>query len=64
MDVISTKKHSEIWSSVKTGWRVLEMFLAFIIRLWVLFLFALLIYIVCKKYGHTIKSWFKNKPRN
>jgi hypothetical protein len=46
---------SKVLESLKFGWDILETFLVFLTRLWGLFLFAILVYIIYKKYGHRLK---------
>jgi hypothetical protein len=46
---------SKVLESLKFGWDILEMFLVFITKLWGLFLFAILVYILYKKYGYKLK---------
>jgi Domain of unknown function (DUF4349) len=46
---------SKILESLKFGWDILETFLVFLTKLWGLFLFAILVYILYKKYGHRLK---------
>jgi hypothetical protein len=46
---------SKVLESLKFGWDILETFLVFLTRLWGLFLFAILVYIIYKKYGHKLK---------
>jgi hypothetical protein len=46
---------SKVLESLKFGWDILETFLVFLTKLWGLFLFAILVYILYKRYGHRLK---------
>jgi hypothetical protein len=46
---------SKVLESLKFGWDILEAFLVFLTKLWGLFLFAILVYILYKRYGHKLK---------
>lgn len=45
----------KIWESFKYGWDILEAFLVFLTKLWGLFLFAILTFILYKRFGHRFK---------
>lgn len=47
---------NKLIDSLKFGWDILEAFLVFLTKLWGLFLFGLVAYIVYKKYGHKLKK--------
>lgn len=47
---------SKIFEALKFGWDILETFLVFLTKLWGLFLFGLVAYIIYKKYGHKLKK--------
>lgn len=51
---------SNILEALKFGWDILEAFLVFLIKLWGLFLFGILAYILYRKFGHKLKKQ-KNK---
>jgi hypothetical protein len=46
---------NKVLESLKFGWDILEAFLVFLTKLWGLFLFAILVYILYKRYGHKLK---------
>ena len=46
---------SKIFQAFKFGWDILETFLVFLTKLWGLFLFAVLVYFIYKKYRHKLK---------
>jgi len=46
---------NKILEALKFGWDILETFIVFLTKLWGLFLFAIVVYFVYKKYGHKLK---------
>lgn len=46
---------SKILEALKYGWNILEAFIVFLIKLWGLLLFALIAYILYRKFGHLLK---------
>lgn len=46
---------AKILESLKYGWDILEAFIVFLTKLWGLFLFAIVVYFIYKKYGHKLK---------
>jgi hypothetical protein len=46
---------SKVLESLKFGWDILEALLVFLTKLWGLFLFAILVYILYRRYGHKLK---------
>lgn len=46
---------AQLLESLKYGWDILERFIVFIAKLWGFILFALLVYIFYKKFGHKLK---------
>lgn len=50
---------TKILEALKIGWDILEAFIVFLTKLWGLFLFLLLAYIIYKKYGQRIKKMFE-----
>lgn len=47
---------SKMLRALQFGWNILKAFLVFLVNFWTLFLFALLVYIMYKKYGHKLKK--------
>lgn len=47
---------SKILNALKFGWDILEAFLVFLIKLWGLFLFGIVAYILFRKFGHKLKK--------
>lgn len=47
---------SKILDALKFGWDILEAFLVFLIKLWGLFLFGIVAYILYRKFGHKLKK--------
>jgi hypothetical protein len=47
---------SKLLESFKYGWRILESFLILLARLWALFLFGLIGYLVVRRYGYKFKK--------
>lgn len=47
---------SKILNALKFGWDILEAFLVFLIKLWGLFLFGIVAYILYRKFGHKLKK--------
>ena len=45
----------QLLESLKFGWDILEAILVFITKLWGLFLFAFIIYVLYKTFGHKLK---------
>lgn len=46
---------TKILDALKYGWDILETFIVFLTKLWGLFLFAIVVYFIYKKYGHKLK---------
>jgi hypothetical protein len=46
---------TKILEALKFGWDILETFIVFLTKLWGLFLFAILVFFIYKKYGHKLK---------
>jgi hypothetical protein len=46
---------TKILDALVYGWDILETFIVFLTKLWGLFLFAILVYLIYKKYGHKLK---------
>lgn len=46
---------AQLLESLKYGWNILERFIVFLAKLWGLFLFGFVIYILYKKFGHKLK---------
>lgn len=46
---------TKILDALKYGWDILETFIVFLTKLWGLFLFAIVVYFIYKKYGHKFK---------
>jgi hypothetical protein len=46
---------TKILDALVYGWDILETFIVFLTKLWGLFLFAILVYFIYKKYGHKLK---------
>jgi len=47
---------SKILEALKFGWDILEAFLVFLIKLWGLFLFGIVAYVLYRKFGHKLKK--------
>jgi hypothetical protein len=46
---------TKLLDALKYGWDILETFIVFLTKLWGLFLFAIVVYFIYKKYGHKLK---------
>jgi hypothetical protein len=46
---------TKLFDALKYGWDILETFIVFLTKLWGLFLFAIVVYFIYKKYGHKLK---------
>jgi len=46
---------TKLFDALKYGWDILETFIVFLTQLWGLFLFAIVVYFIYKKYGHKLK---------
>jgi hypothetical protein len=46
---------TKVFESLKYGWNILETFLVYIVKLWGLFLFALVAYFIYKRFKHKLK---------
>jgi len=46
---------TKIYEALKFGWNILETFLVFIVKIWGLFLFALVAYFIYKRFKHKLK---------
>lgn len=55
IDVYEPSFGTKVFESLKYGWNILETFLVFIVKLWGLFLFALVAYFIYKRFKHKIK---------
>jgi hypothetical protein len=47
---------SKILDALKFGWGILEAFIVFLLKLWGLFLFGIVAYILYRKFGHKLKK--------
>jgi hypothetical protein len=45
----------KLWESIKTGWRILEMVIVSLVKLWGFFLFGIILYVLYKKFWHKMK---------
>lgn len=55
IDVYEPGFGSKLLESIKSGWSILEAFLVFLVRLWGLFLFIIICYVLYKKFKHKLK---------
>ena len=46
---------TKLLEALKYGWDILETFIVFLTKLWGLFLFAIVVYFIYRKYGHKLK---------
>ncbi|MEI8203015.1 MAG: DUF4349 domain-containing protein [Bacteroidota bacterium] len=46
---------NQLLDALKFGWKILDVVIVFLARLWGLFLFALIIYILYRKFGHKLR---------
>lgn len=46
---------SKLWEATQSGWNILEAFLVFLVRLWGLFLFIIVCYVLYRKFKHKLK---------
>lgn len=55
IDAFAPSFGSKMLESLKVGWDILETFIVFLTKLWGLFLLALVVYFIYKKYRHKLK---------
>ena len=55
IDAYEPSLGTKLFDALKFGWDILETFIVFLTKLWGLFLFAIVVYFIYKKYGHKLK---------